>query len=155
MKYITSVVFVIASWIFAVNMAIADDNKQVHEYSERAFKGCQKCHDVDAVKPVLSIMLTPHAVIADADSPFGEGQKQCESCHGPSKEHGKNLLEGEVRPAPAINFNKPLGLSSVEERNNGCLGCHQEQGHITQWQGSQHDVADVACSDCHSLHTQE
>ncbi len=154
MKYLTSALFLIAGWLLIANPVFAEQDKKEQEYSSRAFKSCQKCHDIDAVKPVLSIMQTAHAAKADPDSPFGEGQKQCESCHGPSKDHGKNLLDGEKRPAPAVNFNKPLGLSSTEERNTTCLNCHQGQGHVTQWQGSQHDVADVACADCHVMHSQ-
>jgi DmsE family decaheme c-type cytochrome len=155
MKSLTSAVILVLSFLSVSHLANAEDSNEAHEYSTRAFKSCQKCHDVDAEKPVLSIMATPHAVVADIDSPFGKDQKQCESCHGPSKDHGKNLMDGETRPAPAINFNKPLGLSSTEQRNDACLGCHQEQGHVTQWQGSQHDIAEVACSDCHVLHTQK
>lgn len=155
MKQLLSIAFIIASALSVSMPAVAQDDAQAAEYSSRGFKSCQKCHDVDAEKPVLSIMKTPHAVVADKHSPFGDGQKECEACHGPSEEHGKNLLDGEARPAPAINFNKPLGLSDVETRNNGCLGCHQGQGHVSQWQGSQHDLADVGCSDCHVLHTQD
>jgi DmsE family decaheme c-type cytochrome len=127
------------------------------DYSERGFKSCEKCHGTDesSVKPVISIMHTPHAVVGDKNSPFFKGNHECESCHGPSAEHGKSLMDESQRVAPSINYNTPLGLSSTEDRNKTCLSCHQNQGHVTQWQGSQHDIADVACADCHVMHSQD
>ncbi|QSX29366.1 DmsE family decaheme c-type cytochrome [Shewanella cyperi] len=138
-------------WLLLAQPAFADDGPK---YDPRGTKGCMKCHDVDAEKPIMAIQHTVHAVIADADSPFAKNNRGCESCHGPSAGHGANLQDDEVRPAPAVNFNTTLGLSPVKDREEACLNCHQKQGHVAQWQGSAHEQADVSCTSCHELHTQ-
>ena len=41
--------------------------------------------------------------------------------------------------------------ASVEESNGMCLDCHES--HVTlNWAGSTHEVEDVGCADCHSVH---
>lgn len=70
----------------------------------------------------------------------------CESCHGPSKEHGESggedrggmIVFGGKRPSP------------VAVRNATCLSCHMKTARLW-WPGSQHESHDVACSDCHTV----
>ena len=104
-------------------------------------EGCLKCHNTDP--KVLAILSTPHGTKGDAHAPFG--QDGCESCHGPSAAHvesRKNL--------PSVLF-AGVNKSSVEARNGQCLGCHQD-GLRMNWQGSQHQTNDKACTDCHTIH---
>ena len=111
------------------------------EYAADAIKTClNQCH---AMAPVNLILETPHAVKADARTPFAK--HQCEECHGPSSKH----VETPSDPA-AIVFKGPKA-SPVAERNAKCLSCHQA-GLRMHWSGSQHESRGVACSDCHTIH---
>jgi DmsE family decaheme c-type cytochrome len=50
-----------------------------------------------------------------------------------------------------INFGSGAE-TPVAVQNGMCLDCHT--GHVgDQWAGSTHDLNDVACADCHDLHT--
>ena len=122
--------------------------KKHAEYSEKGADTCLKCHDEDSDYPVMDIFRTPHGSTADKHSPFA--QQQCESCHGPVGKHDKNRIrKGESRE-PMIAFDKHSQVP-VAERNAICASCHEkvDQSH---WQGSIHQVSDVACSDCHTVH---
>jgi DmsE family decaheme c-type cytochrome len=125
--------------------------KKHADYSDKGADTCLKCHDEDSEFPVLDIFMTPHATKSDKRTPFAK--QQCETCHGPVGEHDKSRLrKGEARE-PMIAFN-PSSQIPVIERNKICSGCHQkiEKSH---WQGSIHEVSNVACSDCHKVHATE
>jgi DmsE family decaheme c-type cytochrome len=132
---------------------------------------CTRCHDESEAYPVLAIGKTKHGTVADARTPT------CTSCHGESRAHVDNLKkEGDKgRPKPDRTFDGPLrGLATssrtitdtgippnvskrstvpVAERNAPCLTCH-EGGKRIHWQGSKHESRDVACTNCHEVHTQ-
>ena len=118
------------------------------EFSGVGAEGCLTCHGDNSNQPAHEILMTSMALSADSRTPFGDGNHQCETCHGPSKSH---LFAGEdgTRPPPAFVFNDE---TPSEEKNAVCLGCHKK-GKSTHWQGSTHDTEDVACADCHSVHT--
>ena len=117
------------------------------EYSKGA-KQCLTCHKEGKEFPAHEILQTPMGSSADPDSPFGQGQHECETCHGPSKDHLKKLADGS-RPPPAMTFGHE---TPVEEKNSVCLGCHAD-GARFHWPGSTHDLEAVACVDCHDVHT--
>jgi DmsE family decaheme c-type cytochrome len=109
-------------------------------YAARGERTCLSCHNSP---PANLILQTPHAVKADARTPFA--QHQCESCHGPSPDHvavSSNLV--------AVVYKGPK-TSPAAQRNRMCLSCH-EQGLRTHWTGSQHESRGVACNDCHNIH---
>lgn len=131
------------------------------EYSKKGADTCLKCHDEDSKYPVLDIFKTRHGVKADARTPFGS--MQCESCHGPavsnemtaqgdykSGGHVSKVRPGEERP-PILNFGKK-SKQPASMQNRMCMQCHRGDSHIG-WQGSAHEVADVACANCHTVHT--
>jgi len=143
--------------IFALFAASPDTKTEVDllvlkkhsDYSSKGADTCLKCHDEDSEFPVLDIFKTPHAVKTDKRTPFG--QQQCESCHGPAGEHDKSRLrKGEIRESMISFDNK--SLLPVDQRNKICSSCHQkiEKSH---WEGSVHQVGEVACNDCHTIHT--
>jgi DmsE family decaheme c-type cytochrome len=113
-------------------------------YTQNAVQSClRECHDR---APVNLILQTPHAVKADARTPFA--QHQCETCHGASPAH----IETSSNPV-AIVFKGPKA-SPVADRNAKCLSCH-EAGLRAHWSGSQHEARGVACTDCHTIHARE
>lgn len=112
-------------------------------FAEAGEKTCLKCHDEKKVTPILQ---TPHAVKGDKHTPFG--QAGCESCHGASPDHVARKVK-----FPTVVFKGP-NMSPVAERNAQCLTCH-ESGLRMNWQGSQHQTNDVACTNCHQIHIEK
>jgi len=96
-------------------------------------------------------------VRADARTPT------CTSCHGESKNHIENLDktgDDNERPKPDVVFKHLNGITSGEVQNEttssqvqneACLACHQS-GSRVHWQGSGHDLSQLACSSCHTVH---
>lgn len=117
-------------------------------WSDEGADSCLSCHGPADEYPANDILATPHAVVGDPSSPFGEGMHACETCHGPSKAHLTRLEDGS-RPPVDFEFESE---TAVEDKNAVCLGCHQD-GERFHWPGSAHDVEAVACNDCHQVHT--
>lgn len=115
-------------------------------FSPEGADTCLKCHDADKKVPVLDIFSTPHANRADLGTPFAD--KQCESCHGASGEHGKRLRRGEER-APSFAFDPKL--EKAKDIDGKCLSCHDDR-HTSDWQGGAHERAGVTCVACHDSH---
>lgn len=142
--------------LLAVPAPAADENELVRvekipfdaPYSRDGADSCLKCHDEDSEFPVMAIFRTPHAVPADLRTPFG-GAEQCESCHGPGGDHAGRVRRGDRRPA-ILGFG-PESSGTVEQRNGVCLTCHDDQLH-GEWQGSEHDMQQLSCTSCHTVH---
>lgn len=123
-----------------------DETGQAASYSDEGADECFACHDDQLT---LAIFRTPHAVPGDPRSPFGHGQLQCESCHGPSGNHAGRVRRGQERP-PSIGFGADAD-APVATQNAQCLDCHEaDQG--LAWHASGHDTDEVACADCHTSH---
>lgn len=116
------------------------------KYADAGAKTCMKCHDEP---PVTLILHTPHAQRADKRTPFAS--HDCETCHGASPEHLVKPAEGKKRASPQIVFSNKSS-TPVADRNKVCLGCHKG-GLRINWAGSQHQSEDVACTNCHKVHT--
>lgn len=78
---------------------------------------------------------------------------QCESCHGPGKNHTKSRLRKGDSRAPVITYG-PSSPVPVEQQNHMCLSCHKDDKG-KRWAGSGHERADVACASCHLIHQRE
>jgi DmsE family decaheme c-type cytochrome len=116
-------------------------------YSREGADTCLACHDDEAT---LEVFRTPHGMPSDDRSPFGHGQLQCEACHGPGDAHAGRVRRGQERPGiPYFGSTSPA--SSADERNGMCLDCHQAELKLG-WHDAAHSMADVACTDCHSVH---
>jgi DmsE family decaheme c-type cytochrome len=116
-------------------------------YSREGADSCIKCHDS---AEVLSLFKTKHGSRAAPDSPFASGQLQCESCHGPGGTHAARVRSGQPRPPiPNFGFNS---ISSVASQNQACLGCHADNLQHA-WRDATHDRNEVACADCHQIHS--
>jgi DmsE family decaheme c-type cytochrome len=73
---------------------------------------------------------------------------ECETCHGPGSAHAK---AGGGRGVGGIISYRANDLSRTAEENNAiCLGCH-ERGERVYWQGSVHQVRNLACTNCHTI----
>jgi len=76
------------------------------------------------------------------------GKFACENCHGAGSEHVK--LGGGRGVGGIISFRSNDPARSIQSINTMCLTCH-ERGDRTYWQGSTHEVRNVACTDCHTI----
>lgn len=107
---------------------------------------CLGCHNVPEV---VGIFETKHGAPTDPHSPFGHGQLQCESCHGPGGAHaGMQMIDDKL--ARVIEFEAD-SAASVETQNGMCLGCHEADTGFA-WHGGAHDDNRVACAGCHQVH---
>lgn len=108
---------------------------------------CTRCHDESEAVPVLSIYQTRHGVRADERTPT------CQGCHGASDKHIAGDPNAKTRPRPDFVFEaktyKPNEAHQLAEK---CLTCHST-GLRQHWSGSQHANEDMACNNCHRIHT--
>jgi DmsE family decaheme c-type cytochrome len=118
-------------------------------YSKRGADTCLGCHDDEVATAVFK---TKHGQPADARSPFGHGQLQCEACHGPGGAHTGRVKKGESRP-PMIRFGAG-SEASVSTQNGMCLSCH-EGAMRESWHIGEHQAQGVGCADCHDSHVEK
>lgn len=119
------------------------------DYSLQGANTCLGCH---ADQVTAAIFSTKHAQRADDRTPFGDGNTQCEACHGPGGEHIKRLKRGmAAKDRPSMPYWGSASTASTAEHNQQCMNCHQQQVGL-HWAGSVHDVEDTNCADCHKLH---
>jgi DmsE family decaheme c-type cytochrome len=101
---------------------------------------CLKCHSSQAAQFGETLM-----------GRIGKTQKgkfECENCHGPGSAHAK---AGGGRGVGGIISFRPEDKSRTAAENNAlCLGCH-DKGDRTLWQGSTHEMREVACTNCHTI----
>lgn len=136
--------------ISALTFAQTADMSSVAQRRLHADAVCTRCHDESETKPILAIYQTPHGVIGDGRTP------SCQACHGESAKHLAGNLTGKGRPPPDIVFgssNTTAGYApnDAKSQTEVCLTCHQA-GLRMHWPGSQHQVNDVVCANCHSVH---
>jgi len=118
-------------------------------YSKKGADTCMSCHDDEVV---LAVFHGKHGNPADARSPFGKGQLQCEACHGPGGDHTKRVKRGETRP-PMIRFTTD-SAAPVSVQNGMCLNCHEGQLGGA-WHAGPHAANDVSCAACHDSHARK
>ncbi|MEY2689324.1 MAG: hypothetical protein RL375_3523 [Pseudomonadota bacterium] len=119
------------------------------QYSTKGADSCLECHDADndtATHTTALIFKSRHGQRGNAKAPFGPGGLQCEACHGPGARHS---LKGDPKATSSL---KPNSFMSVAQRNEPCLSCHQDNKR-NAWHSGGHDRNEVACIDCHKLHT--
>jgi len=142
MKMLIQAVSFAALLVLAVQAAEGQEAK----YSRKGADTCIACHGDDEV---LTVFRTKHGAPSLSNGPFGEGQLQCEACHGPGGAHTGRVRRGQERPS-VIRF----GLESdtpIEEQNGMCLTCHKNNVGFS-WHTGAHPSDEVACADCHNLH---
>ena len=128
--------------------AAAQESGSAAPTPHEVIRTCTKCHDETEKYPVLSILKSKHAVMADARTPFAD--KACVTCHGPSEAHLEKPEEGAARAPSDVDF-RVRAAPPVAEKNAVCLRCH-EGGPRIHWKGSTHEFGAVACTACHTVH---
>ena len=117
-----------------------------------ADKACTVCHNETWKYPVLTIYQTPHGVRGDTRTPL------CQTCHGESHKHlgdpmaPPDVVFGDRETAKGIKQRQMIfSPTEAREQNKQCMSCH-EDGLRTHWEGSKHQIKDLACVSCHSVH---
>ena len=102
-------------------------------------EACALCHE-DIAKAFAS---SPHHLV-DTDKKRGWDGRACESCHGPGQKHADTT--------EAANIRNPLKLAAAAA-DRICLTCHLNQPtHVGRLQSS-HAKDAVACTSCHTVHS--
>ncbi len=96
---------------------------------------CANCHE----SQWKSIDLTAHGAKNDADG------SMCQACHGDAAAH----LKDPMKAKPANPFGKGR---TADERTNTCLACHSGNRNLAFWTSGKHQLNEVTCSNCHSIH---
>jgi Cytochrome c-type protein NrfB-like len=107
----------------------------------RGDEACMACHKSVRADAIAGIAQTRHGNKADARTP------SCTSCHGPSDKH----MAASGGQSPDRVFKGPK-KSAPEAINGACLTCHAS-GARNHWEGSKHQSENLACSNCHAVHT--
>lgn len=128
------------------------------DYSARGADACLGCHDDEEPFPTLDLFKTVHGHPEIPGSPFYTHIKsnfpeglQCEACHGPAQNHIKKQLSAGESREPMVNFGINANVG-IELTNELCLECHDDLNR-THWQTSAHAIGDLACTNCHEVHT--
>lgn len=111
------------------------------KYSPKGADSCLMCHKKSAT--VMALFDGVHGNPSVKGSPMAD--LQCEACHGPLGSHNKGGKE------PMITFGRASPVPT-QKQNTICMSCHNDDQRIA-WQDNHHDNADIACSDCHQIHT--
>ena len=128
--------------VFGLAMAVASAASAQHAgYSEETAQACLDCHETERV---MGIVDTVHADFDDPRTPAA--QKQCQSCHGPSKAHTQFPLQ-----VANLRFGKGSKVPA-KTQNEVCLECHTGEKR-ENWHASAHGFEDIVCSTCHDLHS--
>lgn len=117
------------------------------EHSRLGADSCILCHNQGMPLDATPIFATPHGSMSDPTAPFAN--LQCETCHGPGKDHARSQRGGgDVPPPMTFGLNAE---SAARSQNAVCLDCHESHGRLG-WFGSMHEAEDVPCAACHSIH---
>jgi DmsE family decaheme c-type cytochrome len=158
MKFLRKIMFLCAFAASAgwVSASLAADNKlpdmggntvMSAKDSLKKDEVCTRCHDESEPTPILSLYQTKHGVRGDSRTP------NCQTCHGESEKHMKGDPNVKGRAAPDIIFKKGVfEVTDNKVRAGLCLNCHKGTKR-TNWDGGQHDNNQMACNDCHKVHT--
>lgn len=131
---------VLCALLLSPGLATQAQNKQSEGFAGSST--CLECHK----KQSQTIVRNPHWKKAVKNAPVND--YGCESCHGAGAAHaeaggGKGV--GGIRA-----FGK--GMTGAQ-KSAVCLGCHQLSKHLSFWNAGVHKRNDVACTNCHSMHT--
>ena len=109
-------------------------------------KGCYSCHRY--IKP--SYLRSTHGRIFSYFPGSPLEARGCEACHGSDERHSEVAGDLDYQgPLYSVEFKSAESRSA--DLNQICIQCH-EGGSVLHWSGSQHQMDDVACVDCHTLH---
>jgi DmsE family decaheme c-type cytochrome len=107
-------------------------------------EACDACHE-EVFAPYAQ---TVHGKLFKPEAAHKEAMRQgCEGCHGPGSIHSASDDGSDL--GGMVTF-RAGDTASIRVENAVCLSCHDGGGR-RHWDGSTHDMRDVACSGCHQV----
>jgi DmsE family decaheme c-type cytochrome len=146
-----TLVFLIVVFLFSYSKVPATEvkapEKDVKEVKKEyvGVEICQACHQQEydrLTKTAMGILFVNHP--RNAREKLG-----CETCHGAGNEHAAS---GGKEFGGMVRFTKGSPVP-VPMRNVVCLKCHEKKERFF-WQGSPHENNNMACTECHVVHTE-
>jgi DmsE family decaheme c-type cytochrome len=131
--------FLLAAFVIFGTLTILGAEKNDNRYGGADV--CQGCHD----EQTKSLSKSLHWKKAIKSSPGAD--KGCESCHGAA---GAHVSAGGGTAKDLITFGKS---ESARQKSQACLSCHQDSKSVVFWESGAHARRDVACVDCHTIHS--
>ncbi len=114
-------------------------------------KECYLCHKF--IKKNTGYLQSSHGTLFSSTPRNKLEARGCEACHGQGARHLDVAgVDGYSGPQLIQSF-KPDG-DNIEAINETCGGCHQG-GDTLHWSGSLHQMSDLACTSCHTLHSKQ
>jgi DmsE family decaheme c-type cytochrome len=96
---------------------------------------CANCHEA----AWNSIDLSAHGAKSDAQG------SMCQACHGNAAEHLKDPMKAKMA--------NPFGKgATADQRTAACMTCHSGNRNLAFWTSGKHQLNEVTCSNCHSIH---
>ncbi len=96
---------------------------------------CASCHEAQW----KAIDLSAHGAKNDAQG------SMCQACHGNAADHLKDPMK--AKP------DNPFGKGhTADERTTVCLACHSGNRNLAFWTSGKHQLNEVTCANCHSIH---
>lgn len=109
-----------------------------------------KCHQHDKIRDNFDKSVHASQINKETMLPL----INCETCHGPGSKAVEEIRL--VNGKPQCNYSSLIDLKKLPAaaKNLTCLKCHSlvSTPNLALWRGSTHEMAGVACSDCHKLH---
>ena len=107
-------------------------------------ENCKACHEDLPTKGFYAHFETTVHWKTMLEARRGPEYQGCEACHGPGAEH----MNGGGDKTKIFSFN----TASAKQISQHCLKCHQYGEEHANFARSAHNVNDVTCTDCHSVH---
>lgn len=132
---------VFISVLFAFLLVLITQNSVKGDSQYIGSEICKDCHEAQYNK----FMKYVHGKKAVPRNPAN--RDECESCHGPGAQH---VEKGGGRGVAIFAFSKK---ESSTARDSKCLECHGETRDLPFWNLSKHKSMQIACDNCHSIHS--
>jgi len=114
-------------------------------------KECYLCHKF--IKKNLGFLESSHGAIFSNAARNTLEARGCEACHGQGAKHVEVAGDEEHQGPLLIQSFKPDD-DNILAINETCSQCHQ-RGETLHWSGSMHQMNELACTSCHTLHTKK
>lgn len=101
---------------------------------------CLTCHEGQD----KGLGKTLHGNSAIPGTPASNGDRKCESCHGPGKAHVDSGDKKDIKSFKTL---------SAKDANETCMSCHTNRTSHVDWDSSMHNARNVSCVSCHSAHS--
>jgi len=134
-----ALVFLSVLSVFALILIAQNSAKGDSEFV--GSEACKDCHEAYYNKFAKSI----HGKKAVPGNPAN--RDGCESCHGPGAQH---VEKGGGKGVAIFAFSRETDPNG---RDSKCLACHGEARDLPFWNLSRHQSAQIACDNCHSIHS--